>query len=138
MARGRGRSGGRGGGTRSSGITVQIEGLDRLREQLADLTPTIRAAGFKALQESAEAIRADASAGVRVRSGNLRNSAKARFHNNQLRAEIGWWDPDDFYAILHEFGTRRIRARPVLGPAAASERSKIAARIQAEVRRALS
>jgi len=138
MARRRGRSGGRGGGTRSTGITVQIEGIDRLRDQLADLAPTIRAAGFKALKESAEAIRADASAGVRVKSGNLQKSAKARFHNNQLRAEIGWWDPDDLYAILHEFGTRKIPARPALGPAAASERTKIAARIQAEVRRALS
>ena len=117
---------------------MQIEGLDRLCDQLADLTPTLRAAGFKALQESAEAVRKDASAGVRVKSGNLRNSAKARFHNNRLRAEIGWWDSDDFYAILHEFGTRKIRARPSLGPAIEAERTKIAARIQAEVRRALS
>ncbi|RPK85062.1 HK97-gp10 family putative phage morphogenesis protein [Streptomyces sp. ADI98-10] len=137
MARRR-RGGGRGGGTRSSDITVQIEGLDALRDQLADLTPTIRAAGFKALKDSAEAIRADASGGVRVDSGNLRNSAKARFHNNQLVAEIGWWDRDDFYAILHEFGTRRIPARPALGPAIEAERTKLAARIQAEVRRALS
>lgn len=134
MAR-RGR--GRGGGTRSSGITVSIEGLDALRDQLADLTPTIRAAGFKALQDSAEAIRADASGGVRVDSGNLQRSAKARFHNSQLRAEIGWWDTDDRYVIFHEFGTRKIPARPVLGPAAEAERTKIAARIQAEVRRAL-
>lgn len=137
MAR-RGRRGGRGGGTRRSGITVSIEGLDALRDQLADLTPTIRAACFKALKDSAEAVRSDASAGVRVKSGNLRGSAKARFHNNQLLAEIGWWDPDDFYAILHEHGTRRIPAQPALGPAIESERTKIDARIKAEVRRALS
>lgn len=137
MARRRRGGGGRGGGTRSTGVTVQIEGLDRLRDQLDDLTPTIRAAAFKALKESAEAIRSDASAGVRVKSGNLRNSAKARFHNNQLRAEIGWWDNDDLYAILHEFGTRKIPARPALGPAAAAERSRIADRLRAEVRRAL-
>ncbi|MFJ3597900.1 HK97-gp10 family putative phage morphogenesis protein [Streptomyces sp. NPDC090126] len=116
---------------------MQIEGLDALRDQLADLTPTIRAAGFKALKDSAEAIRADAARGVRVDSGNLRNSAKARFYNSQLRAEIGWWDRDDFYAILHEFGTRKIPARPALGPAIEAERTRIAARIQAEVRRAL-
>ncbi|MEU1219225.1 HK97-gp10 family putative phage morphogenesis protein [Streptomyces microflavus] len=137
MAR-RGRGRGRGGGTRSSGITVSIEGLDALRDQLADLTPTIRAAGFKALQDSAEAIRSDASGGVRVDSGNLQRSAKARFHNSRLRAEIGWWDTDDRYVIFHEFGTRKIPARPVLGPAIEAERTKIAARIQAEVRRALS
>lgn len=138
MAR-RGRSGGgRGGGTRSTGITVSIEGLDALRDQLADLTPTIRAACFKALKDSAEAVRSDAAGGVRVKSGNLQGSAKARFHNNQLLAEIGWWDSDDLYAILHEFGTRKIPARPALGPAIEAERTKISARIQAEVRRALS
>lgn len=137
MARRRGRAGGRGGGTRRSGITVNVQGLDRLREQLDDLTPTIRAAAFRALKESAEAVRADAAAGVRFKSGNLRKGAKARFHNNQLRAEIGWWDRDVFYAVLHEFGTRKIRARPSLGPAIAAERSKIGARIQDEVRRAL-
>ncbi|MEU2149318.1 HK97-gp10 family putative phage morphogenesis protein [Streptomyces globisporus] len=136
MARRRG-GGGRRGGTRSSGITVQIEGIDALRDQLADLTPTIRAAGFKALKDSAEAIRSDASAGVRVDSGNLQRSAKARFHNNQLLAEIGWWERDDFYVIVHEFGTRKIPARPALGPAIEAERTKLAARIQAEVRRAL-
>lgn len=138
MARRRRGGGGRGGGTRSSGVTVTIEGLDALRNQLDDLTPTIRAACFKALKESAEAVRSDAASGVRVKSGNLRGSAKARLHNNQLLAEIGWWDTDDFYAILHEFGTRKIPARPALGPAIAAERTKIAARIQAEVRRALS
>ncbi|MFJ6615456.1 HK97-gp10 family putative phage morphogenesis protein [Streptomyces sp. NPDC091289] len=137
MARRR-RGGGRGGGTRSSEITVSIEGLDALRDQLADLTPTIRAAGFKALEASADAIRADASRGVRVDTRNLQRSVKARLHNNRLRAEIGWWDRDDFYAILHEFGTRKIPARPALGPALAAERSKLPQRIQAEVRRALS
>lgn len=137
MARRRRGGGGRGGGTRHTGITVRVQGLDALRDQLADLTPTIRAACFKALKESAEAVRSDASAGVRVKSGNLKKSAKARFENNRLRAEIGWWDPDDLYAALHEHGTRRITARPALGPAIESERTKIAARIQAEVRRAL-
>ena len=113
-------------------------GLDALRDQLADLNVPIRAACFKALKESAEAVRSDASAGVRVKSGNLKKSARARFENNRLRAEVGWWDADDLYAILQEFGTRRIAAHPALGPAIEAERTRITARIQAEVRRALS
>lgn len=136
MAR-RGRRGGRRGGG-GGAIRVEIQGLDALRARLEELAPTIRAAAFKALKESAEAVRSEAAANVRVDTHNLQRSAKARFENNRLRAEIGWWDSDDLYAALLEHGTRRIPARPVLGPALEAERTKISARIQAEVRRAMS
>ncbi|MFB7225238.1 HK97-gp10 family putative phage morphogenesis protein [Streptomyces sp. NPDC056227] len=117
---------------------MEIQGLDALRDRLDELGPTIRAAAFKALKESAEAVRSDAAQNVRVDTRNLQRSVKARFENNRLRAEIGWWDQDDKYATFLEHGTRRIPARPVLGPALEAERAKIAARIQAEVRRAMS
>ncbi|MEV5131021.1 HK97-gp10 family putative phage morphogenesis protein [Streptomyces sp. NPDC053705] len=131
--RGRGGRGGRGGG----GIRVEIQGLDALRARLDELAPQIRLAAFKALKESAEAVRAEAAQNVRVDTRNLQQSVKARFENNRLRAEIGWWDQDDKYATFLEHGTRRIPARPVLGPALEGERAKIAARIQAEVRKAM-
>lgn len=95
----------------------------------------IKAAARRALEESAEAIRSQAARNVRVDSGNLKESVKARFENNRLRAEIGWWDADDLYAALHEHGTRRIPANPVLGPALEQERGRIAARIKEQVRR---
>ena len=133
------RRGGRGGGRGRSrgGIRVEVRGLAALRERLDELAPQIRLAAFKALKESAEAVRADAAQNVRTDTRNLQQSVKARYENNRLRAEIGWWDQDDKYATFLEHGTRRIPARPVLSTALEAERAKIAARIQDAVRKAL-
>lgn len=122
---------------RGSGIRVEIQGLGRLRERLAELAPEITAAGKKAVKESAEAIRDDAKQGVRVDSGNLRDSTDIKYEDDGQRAEIGWRDSDDMYASLHEHGTRKIPARPVLGPALEAERTKFPERIAAEVRKVL-
>ncbi|MFF7365817.1 HK97-gp10 family putative phage morphogenesis protein [Streptomyces sp. NPDC008125] len=118
-------------------MQVSVQGLDALRDRLEELAPTLRAACHRALVQSAEAIRDDTARAVRVDTGNLRDSVKVRTRNSELVAEIGWWDRDDRYASIHEFGTRRIPARPALGPATEAERARIGARIQAEVRRAL-
>ncbi|MER6603913.1 HK97-gp10 family putative phage morphogenesis protein [Streptomyces parvus] len=109
--------------------------MERVQDQLGNLTVEIRAAAFKALQESAEAVRSQAASNVRVDTRNLQESVKARFENSRLRAEIGWWDADDLYAALHEHGTRRIPANPVLGPALEQERARIGDRIKEQVRR---
>lgn len=125
-------------GRRNSGpITIEIQGLERLRDQLEGLTTTIRAAAFKALKESAQEIVKDTKANVRVDSGNLQEGVAARYRNNELYAEVGWWQNDDRYAPFHEHGTRRIPAKPSLGPAFEAERRKIGDRIAAEVRKVL-
>lgn len=137
MAPRRGRRGGRGGGSRSGPIRVEIVGMEALRERLEELKTDIRAAAFRALKESAEAVVADTKQAVRVDSGNLKEGVNARYRNNELRAEIGWWQDDDKYAIYHEVGTRRIPAKPALGPALEAERNKIGDRIAAEVKKVL-
>ncbi|MFF9639389.1 HK97-gp10 family putative phage morphogenesis protein [Streptomyces bacillaris] len=109
--------------------------MERLRARLDDLTVELKAAARRALEESAEAVRAEAARNVRVDTANLQRSVKARLENNRLRAEVGWWDADDLYAALQEHGTRRIPANPVLGPALEQERNRIAARIREQVRR---
>jgi len=126
----RGR-GGRGG--RSSSITVEVVGTGRLREQLADLRTDIRQAAFLALKEGAQAVVDDTKSKVARDTGNLRDSVNARYHNNQLLAEIGWWDLDDRYAYWQEFGTRRRPANPALVPALEAERAKIGDRINSKV-----
>jgi HK97 gp10 family phage protein len=134
------RRGGRGGGgsVRSQGpITVSIEGLDRLADQLEELETSIRAACFKAVKESAEAVVADVKAKVRVDSHNLQQSVKARYRNNEVMAEVGWWDADDQYAIYQEFGTKKMPANPSLGPALEQERNRLEARIKKEVGKVL-
>ena len=132
-ARRRGRGGGgrgRGGGTT---ITVEVIGTDRLRSQLNDLRTDIRLAAFEALREAARAIVEDTKGKVAKDTGNLQESVNARFHNNQLLAEIGWWDLDDLYAYWQELGTRRRPPNPALVPALEAERAKIGDRINSKV-----
>ena len=132
MARRRGS----GGGGRQGPLRVEIQGIEHLRARLEDLRTDLRAAAFKALKESAEAVRDEVAGKVRVDSGNRRGDVAARFHNNQLRAEIGWWQ-DDKYAVYLEQGTRRIPAKPTLVPALEAERNKIGDRIKVEVNKVL-
>lgn len=132
------RGGRRGGAVRRQGpVTVSIEGLDRLADQLEELETSIRAACFKAVKESAEAVVDDVKAKVRVDSHNLQRSVKARYRNNEVLAEVGWWDADDQYAIYQEFGTKKMPANPSLGPALEQERNKISDRIKKEVKKVL-
>ena len=132
------RGGGRGGGGGGQGpVTVSVEGLDRLADRLQELETDIRAACFKAVRESAEAVIADTQQNVRVDSHNLQRSVRARYRNNEVLAEVGWWDADDQYAIYHEFGTKKMPANPSLGPALEQERNKIADRIRREVGKVL-
>ena len=122
--------------TRRSGITVEVQGLDTLRTELGDLPVEIKAACFRALREIAGTIVNDVQHHVRVDTGNLKRDVKARFHNNKLKAEIGWWQDDNDYAKTQELGTRRLPANPTLIPALEREKPHIAARIRDEIRRA--
>lgn len=116
---------------------MQVEGLDALRTELGDLPAEVRAACFRALKEIAGTIVNDVQHNVRVDTGNLKRDVKARFHNNKLVAEIGWWQDDNEYAKSQELGTRRVPANPTLLPALEREKPHIAARIRDEIRRAM-
>ncbi|THA31792.1 hypothetical protein E6R18_15790 [Streptomyces sp. A1277] len=122
--------------TRQSGLQVNVQGLDELRDRLEELGPEYRAACFRALKEIAGTIVTDVQHNVHVDTGNLKRDVKARFHNNQLKAEIGWWQDDNDYAKTQELGTRRLPANPTLLPALEREKPHIAARIRDEIRRA--
>ncbi|MFF0426908.1 HK97-gp10 family putative phage morphogenesis protein [Streptomyces sp. NPDC004520] len=128
----------RGGTVRGQGpVTIEVEGLERVTDRIEDLPAEVRQALFKALRESAEAVIAEVKGKVKVDSRNLQGSVKARYENNRLRAEVGWWDADDGYAIYQEFGTKRMPANPSLGPALEQERNRIGDRVKAEVRKVL-
>ncbi|MEU3161407.1 HK97-gp10 family putative phage morphogenesis protein [Streptomyces griseoincarnatus] len=124
-------------GARSSGITVTIEGLPELRRRLEEMPAQLRLACFRALKESAGAVVDGTKGRVKVDTRNLHGSVKARFENNRVRAEIGWWDRDDRYAIWQEFGTRRMPANPSLGPALEEEKRHLPDRIKREIRKEL-
>ncbi|MGA5374244.1 HK97-gp10 family putative phage morphogenesis protein [Streptomyces griseoincarnatus] len=125
------------GAGRSSGITVTIEGLPELRRRLEEMPAQLKLACFRALKESGGAIVDGVKGRVKVDSGNLHGSVKARYENNRLRAEIGWWDRDDEYAVWQEFGTKAMPANPSLGPALEEEKQHLPDRIKREVRREL-
>lgn len=116
---------------------MEVQGLAELGDQLNELGTVLRAACFRALRESAGTIVNDVQHHVRVDSGNLKRDVKARFHNNKLKAEIGWWQSDDDYAKSQELGTRRIPANPTLLPALEREKQHLAARLRDEIRRAM-
>ncbi|MGQ5580928.1 HK97-gp10 family putative phage morphogenesis protein [Streptomyces sp. ECR3.8] len=124
-------------GARSSGITVTIEGLPELRQRLEQMPIQLKLACFRALKESAGAVVDGTKGRVKVDTRNLHGSVKARFENNRVRAEIGWWDRDDRYAIWQEFGTRKMPANPSLGPALEEEKRHLPDRIKREIRKEL-
>ncbi|MDX3405526.1 hypothetical protein PV708_04710 [Streptomyces sp. ME02-6977A] len=140
MARRRRRGGGRRhprAGARGSGITVTIEGLPELRQRLEEMPTALKAACFRALKESAGAVIDGTQSRVKIDTRNLHGSVKARYENNRVRAEIGWWDRDDRYAIWQEHGTRKMPANPSLGPALEEEKRHLPDRINREIRREL-
>ncbi|WP_327376200.1 HK97 gp10 family phage protein [Streptomyces sp. NBC_01216] len=118
-------------------MSVEIEGLGRLREQLEELAPQIEAAVKRAVKESAEAVRDETRRGVRVDTGNLRDKVDITYKDEGLSAEVGWSDRSDWYAAVQEHGTRRMPANPVLGPALERERNELPRRVRTEVRREL-
>ncbi|MGW3627285.1 HK97-gp10 family putative phage morphogenesis protein [Streptomyces sp. NPDC000880] len=120
------------------GNRVTIEGIDQLRDRLEELAPTILAAAKRAVRDSAVAIREDTRRSVRVDTGNLRDKVAFYPEDDGLRAEVGWRDRSDWYASLHEHGTRRIPAKPALGPATETERGKFPDRVRTEIQRDLS
>ncbi|WP_282703250.1 HK97-gp10 family putative phage morphogenesis protein [Streptomyces sp. CC219B] len=116
--------------------------MARLRERLEDLPDEITDALKKGVRESAEAVRDDVKAHVRVdRSGrdnhHLKDTVDIRYRDNDLVAEVGWFEQEDYYAVFQERGTRRTPANPTLIPALERERGKYRARLSEEVRRVL-
>lgn len=116
---------------------VTITGLARLRERLEDLPEEIKQALAAAVQESAQAVRDDVKHNVPVDSGRLQREVKVRPQEDGLVAEVGWFDPEEYYARYVEYGTRRVPAQPTLRPALERERAQYARRLTEEVRAVL-
>ncbi|MGK5529362.1 HK97-gp10 family putative phage morphogenesis protein [Streptomyces sp. URMC 129] len=127
MARRRGR--------RRGGITVRVRGAEDLLRRLEELPEEVLAALLHALKGTAEATRDGTAQRVRVDTGNLRDSVGIRYDG--LRAEVGWFDRQDLYALFTEFGTSSMPAQPALGPSLEEQRAQLVVRVRDEVRKAL-
>lgn len=121
---------------------VTITGLARLRGRLEDLPDDIKQALAKGVKESAEAVRDDVELNVPVDvsgrdSHHLKDTVDIRYREDDLVADVGWFEQEDYYAFFVERGTRNQPAQPTLHPALERERGRYQARLTEEVRRAL-
>jgi HK97 gp10 family phage protein len=121
---------------------VTITGLARLRGRLEDLPDEIKQALAKGVKESAEAVRDDVKRNVPVDtsgrdSHHLKDTVDIRYEEDDLVANVGWFNQADFYAFFVERGTRRQAAQPSLHPALERERRNYRARLTEEVRAVL-
>lgn len=120
-----------------SGMTVEILGVARLRQQLEDIDDEILEAIKKVVKESAEAVKSDTARDVAKNTGNLQEKVDAKYQNDGFNATVGWHDAEDYYSRFLEAGTRRRPARPALGPALEAERHRYRGRLTEEVRRVM-
>lgn len=122
----------------NSSVTISITGSEALLRQLDHATSRMHKAVREAVEESADAVVAGTKRRVAVDTGNEKISVEKHMSEGAvIRAEIGWKDRDDRYAIWQEFGTRAMPARPALGPAMNAEKRKIRARIQEAIARVI-
>lgn len=113
---------------------VTIIGLRDLQRRLGELDEEIHDGAARAVEEAAEAVRDEARDQVRVDTGAMRLGLKAYVDDSDLSADVGWRDPDLYYAKFQEFGTSSITANPALTAAAEAERRRFPARVTARVR----
>ncbi|PWG08778.1 hypothetical protein DF268_36015 [Streptomyces sp. V2] len=116
---------------------VEIIGLNRLHERLAEIVPALKAAARTEIGNAGDAMTADVRRNVRVDSGNLRTSTKPTYEKDGLQVSVGWRDQDDLYSVFHERGTRHVPANPTLIPALERAGREFVARLRDEVRRQL-
>jgi len=114
---------------------VTIEGWGRLKQRFHELPEEIRRGALNAVEDAARAVQSEARDMVRVRTGALRNGLKVRVNERWLRADVGWTDPELYYAKFQEFGTSKITANPALTTAGEAERRRFPGRISEDVRR---
>lgn len=113
---------------------VEIIGLDRLEQRLAEIVPALKEAARAEIENAGSAMTADVRRNVRVDTRNLQTSVKPTYDKDGLRVSVGWRDMDDLYAVFHERGTRRLPANPTLVPALERAGQEFVARLREEVR----
>lgn len=100
-------------------ISVRIDGIKETIAELSLRDKRVEKAVKAQVGESALKIQEGAKERAPVDTGALRNSITVDFYERGLAAQIG---PHMPYAPYVEYGTRKMAARPYLGPAFAAER----------------
>ncbi|HET8684978.1 MAG TPA: HK97-gp10 family putative phage morphogenesis protein [Micromonosporaceae bacterium] len=116
---------------------ARVSGGAGLRNALGQLVTTVESECREVVRESAEALVAGTRRRVAVDTGRLYRDVDAHYAPDGLSAEVGWFDPDDYYAEFVEHGTSSQPAQPALGPAADEERRELPNRVARHLRRRL-
>jgi len=115
------------------GGTIQIRGGEKLAAALEALGPAMEKKILRsAMREAAKPILDDAKRRAPVLTGQLRKSLKIRSikRNRQgqvgvvISTEKGFFKGETFYGAFHEFGTKKMPARPFIRPAFESNKAQ--------------
>lgn len=105
---------------------MSIRGGEELAAALEALGPTMEKKILRsAMREAAKPMLADAKRRAPVLTGQLRKSLKIRAMKRRSKGQVGvvistakgFFKGDEFYGAFHEFGTKRMPARPFIRPA---------------------
>ncbi len=124
---------------------LDISGASRGILRVADFPDLAREPIRRVLKDVAEAVRADAAASISragrsrpgqppaMDSGALLRSLRTRLARSRKRDERAYAIAPEFYGFMLESGTRRIRPRPFIVPAAQRHLSDFVSRVQAAI-----
>lgn len=109
-------------------VAMKLEGADDLKRAFATLSAEVRREVKQITTESADEIKREAKARVRVRTGHTRDTIERKSEDHGLGAEVGTsW----FIGRFIEHGTKKMGARPFLFPAFEIVRPKYLERLKA-------
>jgi HK97 gp10 family phage protein len=113
---------------------VTVEGLDRLRDKLAELPAAVREAAVVAVTDETEAVADDMREGAPVLTGELRDSIVSDVDEKAL---AGRARATARHATFVEHGTASSEAQPFAQPAAEASRQRFPKRVRDAVGPAL-
>lgn len=115
-------------------LSVEVRGVEGLRDRIRMLRPKIRKATIAAVEESGKAMQHGMQALAPVDTGRLRDSIRYEVEDTTARCGPG---REVEYAMFVEFGTSKMAAQPFVRPVAQAEHLLFPERVKAYARRAV-
>lgn len=122
-------------------MKLELEGVKELINELERVSDDVAGDLAKVIKKGGKIVRDAAKSNIEsqglVKTGALRDSMKMRItekDRSQVEATIG---PTKFYGRFHEFGTKKMKARPFLRPAFDENSDKVQEVIADELRKTI-
>lgn len=104
-------------------VKLEVTGVSGLARNFVALDAEVRRETPKAVKRYGTNVRVSAQARARVDTGKMRDGIRDTYSEQGLVATVGWdyagfvADGDAFYPVFHEYGTSKMPAQPMIGPA---------------------